>query len=260
MDFLTTQAHDGELLFHKFTDHQQIEIRENHGYRWLYFNEYSRNNAFQSIISLDKPNELTFPYTQAMLLFLLWKQHSVRLLNLGMGTGSIERALYQKNQLDITSIESNSYIAEIAKKYFYLPDEINVLIESAEQFLIKNKQTFDVILCDIFNGKDNPHSIYDEFFYQTLKDNLSEYGVIFLNILAKNSGQLQEILYAIRQSFPHIVYLEFENYENILLIISHLAIPAKEKLLEMTFNSPELKLTNYINQLVYVPVLGLCDN
>ncbi|SFD50419.1 hypothetical protein [Pseudoalteromonas denitrificans] len=255
MDFLTTQAHDGELLFHRLTDQQQIEIRQNNGYRWLYFKECSQNNAFQSVISLKRPSELMFPYTQAMLLFLLWKKAPISLLNLGMGTGSLERALRKKCNIKITSVESNKYIVEMAEKYFYLPKKINILIESAEKYLIKNTHDFDVILCDIFNGKDNSESIYDEFFYQTLKNNLDISGVVFLNILAKNSGQLQEILYAIRQSFKHVVLLEFENYENILLIISQQHIPSKTELYKLSLNDYELKLNPFINNLFYVPAL-----
>lgn len=251
------QVNEGQLLFkHQLAD-VIVEVREHKNYRWLATKQTEQSPlVFQSLIKLDSAIQLVFPYTCAMTLFLLWQPPKVNLLNLGMGIGSIELAL-QNQPISITSVEQNKDIAEIAKKYFNLPNKTNLHIDSASSFLNKTAQTYDVILCDIFNSQDHSKSIFKHDFYQALKLKLNHNGVLFLNLMPKNAEQLKAILILIRQTFSHTVLVEFPNHKNIVLIIANKPIPDKQQLIDANtqhLKSHDFDFKSIIDSMLYIPV------
>lgn len=251
------QVNEGQLLF----KHQLIdviaEVREHKNYRWLATKQTEQSPlVFQSLIKLDSSTQLVLPYTCAMTLFLLWQPPKINLLNLGMGIGSIELAL-QNQPMSITSVEQSKDIAEIAKKYFKLPNKTNLHIDSAASFLNKTTHTFDVILCDIFNSQDHSKSIFKHDFYQALKVKLNHNGVLFLNLMPKDAEQLKAILILIRRTFTHVVLIEFQDYKNIVLIISEQQIPDKQQLFDandLHIKSHDCDFKSIIDSMLYIPV------
>ncbi|PAJ73539.1 hypothetical protein CJF42_15190 [Pseudoalteromonas sp. NBT06-2] len=257
MDHLNIHVNEGQLIYKQSLSNTIAEVREYKHYRWLATKNTQQSPlVFQSIVNLDNPTELVFPYTRTMTLFLLWKSTNINLLNLGMGVGSIELALQHKH-VNITSVEQNSDIAEIAQKYFNLPKQVNLNIETAEQFLKNTNQIFDVILCDIFNSQDHSNCIFELTFYKQLKQALHISGVIFLNLLPKNTTQLQHILLLIRQVFNHVALVEYPDHKNIVIIISSKVIPNKQQLIDA--NNKKLHqyfydFTSIISSTIYLPI------
>ncbi|MBU2968680.1 hypothetical protein KO527_04845 [Pseudoalteromonas sp. C2R02] len=250
------QVNEGQLLCKLQLTDAIAEVREHKGYRWLATKKTEQSPlVFQSLINLNNPTELVLPYTRTMTLFLLWKQSSINLLNLGMGVGSIETSL-EKHNISLTSVEQSKNITEIAKDYFHLPTKISLNIDTAEAFLDKTNQRFDVILCDIFNSQDHSSCVLKVDFYHKLKQQLNEDGVIFLNLLPKDAAQLQQILLLIRQVFNYVTLVEYPDHKNIVLIISIKKIPDKQQLLD--FNAKHVQeqsfdFQNIITSMLYIP-------
>jgi len=250
------QVNEGQLLCKLQLADAIAEVREHKGYRWLATKQTEKSPlVFQSLINLNNPTELVFPYTRTMTLFLLWKQSKINLLNLGMGVGSIETSL-EKHSITLTSVEQSKNIAEIAKDYFNLPTKVNLNIDIAEVFLDKTTQTFDVILCDIFNSQDHSNCILKVDFYNKLKQHLDDDGAIFLNLLPKDADQLQQILLLIRQIFNHIALVEYPDHKNIVLIISTKKIPDKQQLTKankIQIHQQHFDFQNIISSMLYIP-------
>jgi len=253
---LNIQANEGQLIKKVQLPESILEVREHNQYRWLASKDAKHAPLiFQSLINLNNPTELVFPYTRTMTLFLLWKESHVELLNLGMGIGSIETALSHHENIKFTSVEQSKEIVDIAKKHFELPNKVTLNIETATQFLSKNTLLFDVILCDLFNSQNHSNCIFKPDFYKKLKLKLHASGVIFLNLLPKDADQLQQILLLIRQVFNHVALVEYPDHKNIMLIVSAKKIPNNLQLLDANNKHQHIfDFTNIIHSMIYLPV------
>lgn len=156
-----------------------------------------------------------------MLLGLLFPQKPLQLLNLGAGCGTFERFLFKYYpDVEVTSVETDSDIVEVARHYFYMPADHPVVHSSAERFLQNNKCKYDVIFCDLHNGKTHPSYLCDLDFYSHALQSLNEDGVLVINLIPDSERDLLDVLLPVRKVFKHQYLLEFDNYKNILLFVS----------------------------------------
>jgi spermidine synthase len=177
-------------------------------------------------------------------------------LNLGLGAGTLERSLSTFSGVSVTSVESAKSIIDMAKKYFYLPDIIDVVCQDALQFVLQTKEQFDVVLCDLFIGEKNPAFLFSGDFYQRLVNITTEHAVISLNINAESNQQLFQILSTIKHFFPYVGLIEFIDYSNLVIIASKSDIPNQQTLKQTLSETSELANLNLeaaINKLTFIP-------
>ena len=189
------------------------------------------------------------PVCQAMLLPLLWQEHSNTVLNLGMGSGVFERFFRVHPEINLTSVEKSPQVNAMAREYFYLPEHTKVHCQSAEEYLANNSKPFNFIICDIFSGQNNLPCINEDSFYQLLSKNLNQHGVVSLNIEPESEEKILKILRLCNKYFAGIALVEFENYKNIVLLLSLGEIPEKQWLLkqnEIKVNAIGIDLSEYI--------------
>lgn len=103
-----------------------------------------------------EPRKLFFSIHQFMAAALLLappRAASPRILVLGLGGGCLPSFLRASiPRAAITAVEIDETVAEIARKYFKLPEEVEVVVEDALQFVEKQQtagKTFDVVIVDI---------------------------------------------------------------------------------------------------------------
>lgn len=209
-------AGDGRIIFEHGSEFGNIKILENEDYRWLEMG----GGVIQSLIHTSKPDDVLLPYTQAMLLALAFHKQASRLLNLGSGGGVIERFFYAcYPDITITSVESNADIIALSREYFNLPTDHCVLHESAELFLQRNISQYDVVFCDLHDGKGHPDFLFDAAFYESIANSLNEGAVFVINLIPGSEDVMLALLLAMRKHFSWQYLLDFENYGNIVLFL-----------------------------------------
>jgi spermidine synthase len=227
MDLLNLNRDSGDLVYGTNIDDTYLEVRESQHYRWFHFGD----NAIQSIIDVEQPENILLPIPQAMLSFLLWKTSKLSILNLGLGSGVFERYFQSNTKISLQTVEISPHVVDVAKNYFYLPKKLSIQIESAEVYLQQCHQKVDVILCDIFANNENPACLQDETFYQNLKHNCMNSSVVVLNLFAIDEQHMVTVIKLIKRFFSSIVLIDFENYKNVVLMVSQQTLPNKNTLL-----------------------------
>jgi len=81
-----------------------------------------------------------------------------------------------------------------------------------------NSEKFQVI----FFQQHSPVYIYRSSYYQTLQEILNVSGVIFINLFAEYEENRLHVLPAVRTHFVHVGLIEFDDYQNIVLVLSQL--------------------------------------
>ena len=153
-------------------------------------------NANQSFDGLHFLFQAIFSYLQ------IEKNPPKKVLCLGLGGGSIIHIL--KNELKmlghITAVEYDEVMVEIAKKYFDLQqfNHLDVITEDAFIYAAEqaNKNTFDLIIVDLFEDNKAVEKIYDAAFNEQLLQ-MCPNGTIIINTICNTKiqeNQTQKLL------------------------------------------------------------------
>jgi spermidine synthase len=217
------------VLYSEFVGDQVIAVREFENYRWLQVG----GNSIQGLMDVNAPNQILLPNIQALMATLLICPEPNRLLNLGFGCGSIERFFRGKLPgIEITSLESIEEVIRLAKEFFFLADEYHIVNDSAENYLSKHNDTFDIILCDIFSDEQHSACLYEADFYEKVFNRLDKAGVVAINLLPDSEEDVIEILLPMKKYFDHISLLEVSNHMNVVIYASNRKLPSTVDLKE----------------------------
>jgi predicted membrane-bound spermidine synthase len=112
-------------------------------------------------------------------------------LVLGLGGGIVPLFLADKSQLNYTidAVELDKDIVNIAQEYFFLTDAVNVIEDDARRYLNSNKQKYDLIVMDIFNGEIAPSHVLSLEALQEIKRALSPNGFVVINFNGHITGE-----------------------------------------------------------------------
>jgi hypothetical protein len=238
-----------------------LVVKENDQYRWF---EYG-GSAIQSLMSKQRPDQIIMPVFQSLILFLLldnniFKKNSLKVLNLGLGGASIERALCTIPEIEITSVDASLNIIEMAKRYFKLPKQVKVACQKAEMFIQQTNDFYDVVLCDLFVDGQSAECIFNQEFYFNLSKITFDNASLMINLQAENEAQLLHVLLSIKKCFSYIALIEFDDYKNIVILASAQEIPNQAKLLSRLKNIKSdfpcfqnLELQQVITKMRYIP-------
>lgn len=209
----------GQRLFCEKTPWGCIDVWQNGSIRTLYLQD---QKIIQSQMDMAKKEKLLWPYTRAMMSFLLFQERPQSILLLGLGGGStIHFLTHWFPLLKITAVDINEQIVKIAKNYFDISTTPRVSIEISDAFLYLKKykpKNMDVILVDLHDGVGLPDCLYAPSFAAHCFQALSPNGVLVMNLLVNRDQDLTEILVALRHSFTDIsLCMTLKDQDNILL-------------------------------------------
>lgn len=207
----------GDLLCTEIIGEQHVQVRQLGNLRWMNFGDV----PLQSIILIEDPARLIFPYTEAMMAAFLFCEHPVKLLNLGFGGGCLERFLWSVNpEILIVSVESSEAVISLSKRYFSIPESFQVSNLSAEAYLNQSQGQYSIIFCDIFDADGHPPCMTDPVFFSKVYEHLCEDGVAVFNTIVSSEQDLIDILLPLRLSFPWVCLLDLPRLNNVLLFAS----------------------------------------
>jgi spermidine synthase len=154
------------------------------------------------------------------------KMNSV--LVLGVAGGSVVKTLVTdfKFTKSITGVEIDPEIIEIANSYFDLDKVTNFkcIIDDAEQFVATSKNTYDLILIDIFKDTEMPEFLFQENFIRNSKLKLNKKGYILFNIMVLDASKKDKIENYLNhfeaQNYSKKVLNNIERFNDLIVIKS----------------------------------------
>ena len=217
IDLTWFQQAQGKSLSHPSRTQQSYDIFEHEGLRWV----CSADGSVQSMVMLDDPAYPVFGYIKGLLCALLFVQHPENLLNLGLGSGAIERfMLSQLPDVELSSVEPDPDMISLSRECFFLPDSHPVQEDSAQAFLAGNQRPFDIIICDIHPKPGTPNPLLSDSFFQDIATSLTPHGIAAINYLPPNEEEIVRMLLRIRSSLPWVVLFDVPAQQNIVLFCS----------------------------------------
>lgn len=149
------------------------------------------NEVGQSSISLANPDHLEYGYTQAMFLATLLVSELRNALVLGMGGGSLVRALRSAYPgCSVTAVEGRAEVARVAHDWFFLPEErkTNIVIADAADYFAAEPKQCDLVFADLYQAESMDERQMQPEFLQGCRDALTPGGVFAANFW---SGEFQ---------------------------------------------------------------------
>lgn len=214
-----------ECVYESDSDTPKIRVQQHKHYRWLLIGD----DTIQSLIDIEDPYQIIVPAYQAMLFSLLFVETPSNALILGSGGGSLERFLYRHfPHIRLIPIEKSRQVINVARDYFFYPENIAVGNGRADHFLVDFPKTFDLIFCDIYDAGKHPECIATELFHRHMLERLSENGVAAINLLTTDQAELAHILTCARSVYPHAALHLVPDYQNAVLFASAAPFNKKE--------------------------------
>ena len=178
------------VLFEQQSAYNYIIVRRKRNQFLLcYRHRQSRVEEVQSRLDPLSPLDLLSPYTQAMLLALVWCPQPRRILFIGLGGGRLQMILhhvFERAQLD--TVELDPLVVDLASRFFgFYPDERQrAVIADGRSYVraLAAGPTYDLIILDAYRAEGvAPHLLtYD--FYSECRALLSPHGLVVSNLHA----------------------------------------------------------------------------
>ena len=144
-----------------------------------------------------------------------------RILILGMGTGTFaEQCRKYFPAAQVTGVEIDEKITALARKYFDLPAEVEVVTYDGRAFLQTDKNFYDVILVDAYQDITIPFQMSSTEFFAQVANHLAAGGVMVvnMNMRASGAGNINEYLIdTIGKIFPAVRIVDVEGVTNRIL-------------------------------------------
>jgi len=171
----------GQEIYRTRDDQGWICVFDDGQRRFLAFG----NQVEQSCMSLNEPYRLQHAYTQAMVLATLFARRLGRSTLLGLGGGSLARAmLHHFPCCRVTAVELRAQVAAVAREFFELPEDprLRVVIADAGDYLARPRKPSDLILADLYGAEGMDNQQTQLAFLQQCHAALSPGGVLSINL------------------------------------------------------------------------------
>jgi len=193
------QVPKGETLVHvERSAWQTIVVTDSATRRCLRFG--AATDAFnQSCQLLGKPTHLALDYTRAMAaLLLLWQPAPKRVLLIGVGGGSLPKALaVVRPELEIDAVDIDEAVLRIAERFFGLAAGPRLRLHAADgrAFVAEARargERFDAVLLDAFDADGIAPALFSEEFLRDVRGLLAPGGVFLANTFTAPAAYTRE--------------------------------------------------------------------
>jgi spermidine synthase len=183
-------------------------------------NTKNTNYSYGSLQTVLKKGLLTIGQSE------ISKMNSI--LVLGVAGGSVVKTLITDFNFtkSITGVELDPEIIEIANSYFDLDKVANFkcIIGDAAQFVATSKESFDLIIIDIFKDTEMPEFLFEERFINYIKQRLNINGFIIFNMMLLDVSKKDKIENYLNhfeaQNYSKNVLKNVERYNDLIIIKS----------------------------------------
>lgn len=114
-------------------------------------------------------------------------QNFESVLVLGVAGGSVIKTLVDEVKFKgkITGVEIDEEVVKLANSYFKLNEipNLELVVEDAFEFILKTKESYDLIIIDIFQDTKMPNFLFEEYFINNINSKLKANGFILFNTM-----------------------------------------------------------------------------
>ncbi len=206
------QSGDRKLLESKESLYNNIYVYQDGPDISMTFGQ-NRKIYTESIHNTADPSELPVKYTQMMTATVMYPPHLDSILEIGFGGGTTASYLHRYlPNTQITSVELDPAVVELAKQYFGVKDDdhFKQIVKDGRLFLADTKDHYDIILIDAYRGPFVPFHLLTQQFYQLVKDHLTEGGVVAQNV-EPTTMLFDSAVKTIHSVFPQIEFYSAEG-------------------------------------------------
>ncbi|MFH1319323.1 MAG: fused MFS/spermidine synthase [Bacteroidota bacterium] len=146
-------------------------------------------------------------------------------LLLGLGGGTIANQLQQTLKFNVDAVELDERMVNIARRFFSLDVNTNVIIDDARHYLESTEKTYDLIIFDVFKGEVPPAHVLSVESFEKALTRLNPEGFMIVNFngfLNGDAGKAGRSLYKTLEATGLITKIlptyEEEKYRNNLFI------------------------------------------
>lgn len=104
-------------------------------------------------------------------------------LLLGLGAGILANELVQRG-VEVTAVELEPRVGEVARQYFGLPDTVRLFYEDARTYLNRSSERYDIVFLDVFAAENTPWYMMTTEAIQRIRKLLNQDGILVINSLA----------------------------------------------------------------------------
>ena len=208
----------GKVVYQVKTPFNHIQVVEKKSRRYLIFKDTTKlfniripEAVYQSFIDLDNTDSTPWSYAEYFYLSWVFNPGLQDVLMIGLGGGAIPKLFLRDHpEVRFTTVEIDPAVAEVAYKYFNLPQDSRnqVIIADGRKYIQKCGDTFDLIIMDAFFAQSVPHQLYTREFFAEAKDRLNKRGIFAINLIGSISGPnswlFRSLYQTLDQVFPTI--------------------------------------------------------
>src|SRR3974390_1956460 len=172
------------LLESKESLYNNIYVYEQPPYVSMTFG-HNRRIYTESVYNTRDDRDLPVEYTRFMTAGLMYAKDVHSVLEIGFGGGRTSWYLHRFLPIvQVTSVELDPTVVELARKYFGIKEEPNfqVVNRDGRLFLQESKEHYDLILIDAYRGPFVPFHLLTKEFYQIVREHLADGGVVAQNV------------------------------------------------------------------------------
>lgn len=234
---LAPRNRHGELVHEATSDYGRMSVRKKGNRIALYFVRKPAREVLQTRMDLDAPQDLVTPYARAMMVAMLGAAGAERVLIVGLGGGSMVRALqHHRPSTRIDAVEIDAEVVRIAREWFGVKPSptTHIATRDAFQYLADQAGPWDVIFMDAFlqpsektDSTGRPLHLSTASFYRDVRKKLAPGGVLTINL---NRGpSTRKDLETLSEAFPHVQTIRRGG--NVLVLAGAEPLPAPAELL-----------------------------
>jgi spermidine synthase len=199
--------------------YEYIEVRDQGQYRYLIYND---GIGPQTVMRKDGIRT-GFYYDYFSLVPYLLRRPAESALLIGLGGGIIADQLhYFHPRINITAVEIDPKVIQIARRYFHLISAVKVFNQDGRIFeTFGENGSYDIVIADAYTRQLYiPFHLTTAEFFGQAKKSLSDQGIVAMNVAASdnNSELIRSVTNTLHRVFAHVYQLAIPNtFSNIVL-------------------------------------------
>jgi spermidine synthase len=217
------------VVFSTYSAYHYIEVVDEGGLRTLSF-----NGSHETRMHRDNPLQGHFEYTEYFHMPWLWNTNIKRVLMIGLGGGSTQRAYqhYYTNVM-VDTVELDPAVVNVAKTYFHVTETPThrIHLQDGRVFLRRTTNVYDVILMDAYSttryGSSIPPHLTTKEFFTLARNHLTTNGVMAYNIIGTvknwNADFVGGLFRTMKEVFPQVYFFPATESQNVVLVATRSA-------------------------------------
>ena len=147
------------------------------------------------------------------------------ILVLGVAGGSVIQTLREdfSIQAKITGIEIDEQVLSLANQYFNLNKmpNLELKVDDAFEYISETKDTYDLIIVDIFNDMTMPEHLFNEVFWVDIYKTLNENGICLFNSIVSSKENItrnQHLTSLLKTIFPKLKLIKTQQINEVFIL------------------------------------------